>query len=306
MIRNCLVCLVLFIAGCAVLLIAGCGTGPARESARQLSSAEMSLAQTAEAPTHGNKNEGVASSSTGTDRKIIYEAQVQLVVRDFSAMESAMPRLVKENGGYLANVSVDRSSGERRFGRWVARIPVDQFETFLDAVERLGVPENFNQTAQDVTEEFVDLGARITNKKRLEERILKLLDETEGKISEVIEVERELARVRGEIEEMEGRLKYLANRTDLTTVVVIAREERDYVPPESPALMARIRRAWGSSLVSLRTAGENLSVAAVFIFPWTVVLVIVGAPTFWCVRRCRPSGDQAANNRQPRGPTSPE
>ena len=74
----------------------------------------------------------------------------------------------------------------------MARIPVDRFEAFLEGVARLGVPESRQQTAQDVTEEFVDLNARIANKKRLEERILKLLQDSEGKIKDIIEVEGEL------------------------------------------------------------------------------------------------------------------
>ena len=93
-------------------------------------------------------------------------------------------------------------------------------DPFLQAVSRLGVPESRHQTAQDVTEEFVDLEARISNKKRLEKRIVELLSSSSGKIKDVIEVERELARVRGEIEQSEGRLRYLTDRTEFTTEVV--------------------------------------------------------------------------------------
>jgi len=148
----------------------------------------------------------------------------------------------------------------------------------------LGIPENHNQTAQDVTEEFVDLEIRVANKKRLENRILELLDKSDETIADVIEVERELARVRGEIERMQGRIRYLTNRTEMTTVFIVAREQHDYVPPEAPTFLARTGQAWGNSLVSLRSLAEGAAVAMVFAFPWLLALLVLSAPPLWYIR----------------------
>ena len=90
---------------------------------------------------------------------------------------------------------------------------------------------------------------------------------------------------RGEIEQMEGRLRYLTNRTELTTVLIVAREQRDYIPPEAPTLLGRIRQAWRNSLLSLRVVGEAVTVAAVFAFPWIVVFLVVVALPVWYMRR---------------------
>jgi hypothetical protein len=214
-------------------------------------------------------------------RRIIYEAEISLVVKDVSAVEAQVSALLKQFNGYVAESTVDRTQGEQLSGRWRVRIPVEHYDTFLDSVSKLGVPENRHQTAQDVTEEFVDLEAQISNKKKLEERIVKLVEDTAGEIEEVIEVERELGRVRGEIEQMEGRLRYLANRTALTTVTIIAREVQDYVPPEAPTFVNRIRQAWVDSLEALRVFGEQLVVAIVYASPWIVVLGAVVVPTLW-------------------------
>jgi hypothetical protein len=183
---------------------------------------------------------------------------------------------------------------------------VDRFESFLDAVSELGVPESRGQTAQDVTEEYVDLEARIANKKRLEQRILQLLEDSHGKIKEVLEVERELARVRGEVERMEGRLRYLTNRTELTTVTILAREQRDYVPPEAPTFLFQIRWAWTSSLLALKNFGKGLTLAVVFVFPWLLVILVVVAPLCWCLRRCGRSGPGPAHGEPPPGPAAPD
>jgi hypothetical protein len=268
-----------------VFVMGGCGS----EEAPFIYSLDDGPAAPAEKP--AANGEDVAGEQAGivpgddegnpVERKMIYVAEVSLVVEEFSKTDEELSKLIKQFDGYFAAVSVDRTHGEHRSGRWVARIPVAQFDAFLDALEDLGIPERRHVTAQDVTEEFVDLQARITNKQRLEERILKLLEDQSGEIKEVIEVERELARVRGEIEQMAGRLRYLKNRTALTTVTINAREERDYVAPQAPTFAARTGQAWTGSLQSLRQAGEWATIALVTATPWLVLVL----PGLWYVRR---------------------
>jgi hypothetical protein len=218
-------------------------------------------------------------------RRIIYEAEINLVVKDVSAVESQIAALLKEHQGYVAESAIDRTQGEELSGRWRVRIPVERFDAFLDAVAKLGVAESRKQTAQDVTEEFVDLEAQISNKKKLEERIVELVNNQSGEIKDVIEVERELGRVRGEIEQMEGRLRYLTNRAELTTVSIFAREVDDYVPPQGPSFSNRIQRAWSTSLQSLQDFGQQAVVAVVYAFPWIVALGVVIVPGLWYARK---------------------
>jgi len=230
-------------------------------------------------------NDPAAGQAATPDRKIVYEAELSVVVDNFSKVETDIPALVRQFQGYLADVEIDRTQGEYRTGRWEARVPVERFDAFLEAAAALGVPERRRQTSQDVTEEFVDLEARIANQQRLEERILALLDNAEDKIKDVIEVERELGRVRGEIERMQGRLRYLTDRTSLTTVTIIAREERDYIPPAAPSFTSRVGRAWEGSLQSLRVFAEGAAVTAVYVGPWLIVLAVVLIPPTWYLRR---------------------
>ena len=222
-------------------------------------------AHSAASPARGSRHKFVVFQETeNVPRKIIYEADISLIVKDVSAVETQISALLQQHDGYVAESTIDRTQGEQLSGRWRVRIPVEQFDTFLDEVSKLGVAESRHQTAQDVTEEFVDLEAQISNKKKLEERIVKLVEDSTGEIKDVIEVERELARVRGEIEQMEGRLRFLTNRTELTTVSIVAREVQDYVPPQAPTFANRIRQAWVDSIASLRVFGERLAVAIVY------------------------------------------
>lgn len=270
--------------GCLMLVLGGCGQAHHnwRDAVIEPAEAEFATALQSEAG-----NASVTEPPTIPERKIIYEAAVTIVVEDFSKMEAGVSDLVKSHGGYMSEVEIDRTHGQYLSGRWIVRVPVDQYDDFLDSLSALGIPEKFNQTAQDVTEEYVDLEARIANKKRLEERILELLAKSEGAIKDVIEVERELARVRSEMEQMQGRLRYLQNRTALTTVTIRAIERHDYVPPQAPSFLGRVGLAWANSLVALRRFGEGIAVGVVFLFPWLVLLAILLVPAAWCVRRLR-------------------
>ncbi len=217
-------------------------------------------------------------AATPVARKLIYTATVHLVVKDFGATDSKIQSLTESVGGFIAEFREDRTYGDRRAGRWVVRIPTARFQEFLDQVVTFGVPETRQIDAQDVTEEYVDLEARIANKKKLEQRILDLLENQTGEIKDVIAVETELARVREEIERMEGRLRYLANRVELTTITISAREEVDYVPPQAPTFTGKVRNVWGQSLAALRQTAEVFALAAVALTPWLTVMAVFGAP----------------------------
>jgi type II secretory pathway pseudopilin PulG len=277
------------IAGLSALLL------PATQSARELArlnarraaqSQAMPAAKVASAGEDRLKARYAGFAAVpASPRKIIYEAEIGLVVKKVADTETNLHTLLKQFDGYIAESNVDRVEGEELTGRWKVRVPVNHFDSFVEQLARLGVAETRRQTAQDVTEEFVDLEAQIANKKKLEERIVALLKDTSGKIKDVIEVERELARVRGEVEQMEGRLRYLTNRTDFTTVAISAREEENYVPPAAPTFVDRIAQAWNMSLVAMRGVGEQLVVAAVYVFPWLAVAMVIVIPVFLIVRR---------------------
>ena len=211
------------------------------------------------------------------NRKIIYSASLALVVDDFESIDQRIRNLVKEFDGYVANSDLDRMQGRRRMGRWTARIPADAFDRFLDEAQQLGIPESFDQDARDVTEEYVDTQARIANKKKLEARILELLERPDDKIQHVIEVERELGRVREEIERMEGRIRFLNDRISMTTVSISIREEREYTPPQAPTFDNRISAAWSTATRNLKTTTQDTLVylvANAFGFLFLLLLAI--------------------------------
>jgi uncharacterized coiled-coil protein SlyX len=271
-----------------LLTLVGCGAATEYEAAYEFNTSE----DRGEAPmTTAPASEAIATSSDdapAVPRKVIYTANVSLVVKDFAETDKQIQALTQEFGGFLAEFREDGSSGDQRSGRWVVRTPVNRFQEFLDRIVALGVPETRQINTQDVTEEFVDLEARLSNKRKLEARIIDLLENQAGKIQEVIAVETELGRVREEIERMEGRLRFLANRVDLTTITILAREDFDYVPPQAPTFLAKVDTTWSQSLIAMGRLGEGLALIAVALAPWLVVLALLGLPVLvWRARRSR-------------------
>ncbi len=226
-------------------------------------------------------------SSDTLQRKIIYTADVELVVEEFNSIPSKVETLVEEFEGYVAGSTVTGAPGRPRSGQWTIRVPVRRYGKFLTAVQKLGEVHRVSSDSKDVSEEYYDLEARIGNKEKQETRLLELLADATGKLEEVLSVERELARVREEIERMEGRVRVLNDLTSLTTVELTINEIKDYVPEEAPTYATRVRRAFEGSVDLLVSAAVELSIVVIAMLPWLGVLLIPATVIILLVRRHR-------------------
>jgi prepilin-type N-terminal cleavage/methylation domain-containing protein len=291
---------VLAILGIVIALLLP-ATRSAREAGRRaqilndLRFAELARQQAADQPTVGadglldpakaiEKTE--AGPPSAVPRKIIYTAEVGLVVEDFARAEAALARLVRQFHGYWSGTEIRRDPGDPRSGRWEARIPVDRLDDFLQAVAGLGEPILRRTETEDVTEAYYDLEARLKNKTLEEGRLRRHLEQSTGSLKDTLDVERELSRVRGEVEQHEGRLRRLANRTTFTTVTISIQERRGYVPPEAPGLGRRIVRTIRGSIDLLGRFGQHLVLIVVAIAPWLPVVPLVAWP-LWRLARLR-------------------
>jgi hypothetical protein len=197
-------------------------------------------------------------------------------------------KLIETNKGYIAGSELTGNPGQPRSGHWTVRIPVPNFQPFLDAVTALGDVQRNRTDAQDVTDEYTDLEARIRNKQVLEDRLKEIAKARTEKMAELLEVERELSRVRGEIEQAQGRLQMLGKLSALTTVNVTIREVKDYVPPSpptAPGFGSEVERVWARSLEVLTGFGKSLALLAVALTPWLPVIAVLLAATWLLSRR---------------------
>lgn len=270
-----------------VLVALGCGDGMMPMEPSYKEAVPVDSMAGADAPPANTPPAQTNAQGTAPARKIIYNASLDLLVEDMAAAEAAIPRLVQAAGGYLSGQDLHGLAGHQRQGTWTARIPVDRFEAFLDSVAKLGEVQRSRRDSKDVTEQFFDTEARLKNKKVEEQRLVKLLEERTGKLEDVLSVEKELSRVRGEAEQLEGSLRLLANLTSLTTVTIGVTERRDYRPPQAPSFGTTIGRTFQSSLDALVGLGKGLVLVAVALTPWLPVFLLIGLSLWFLARKLR-------------------
>jgi len=233
------------------------------------------------------RQESTPGPATLIPRRIIYTADVTVVTERLSELADDLARRVKAHRGYIASHQISGQAGTARSGRWKVRIPVDAFEAFLAEVSRLGEVQGLSRDSQDVSEEYTDLEARLANKRVEEARLIQHLQRSTAKLSDILAVEREISRVREEIERMTGRLRLLANQTALTTVTITATEVREYVPPRPTTFTAQIGRTFGGSLSAMRQAAQYAVLVIVAVLPWAVAAGAILFAAWWLARRRR-------------------
>ena len=218
------------------------------------------------------------------NRKIIYNATVDLVTENLNQLEANLTSLIQTRGAYIADSSRTGAAGSTRHGSWKVRVPVDAYDAFVRGVLGLGELVSTQANSEDVSAEYYDLDARTKAKQVEESRLLKHLADSTGRLDEILAVERELSRVRGEIEQMQGRLAVLSNLTALATVTITATEIQDYIPPQNPNLGQKVSRTFNGSLETLQAVGESLLLFTVAIAPWLPFLILA-AVAFWLFAR---------------------
>jgi hypothetical protein len=185
-------------------------------------------------------------------------------------------QLAAQVGGFIANSAITGGRDQIRQATFEIKIPAPKYDEAVGSLSSIGKLETVTSSAQDVGEEFVDITARVTNARRLEERLISLLANRTGKLDEVLRVERELARVREEIERYEGRLRYLSARVSMSTLAVTIHEPAPILgsnPGENP-IAAALRRAWrnfvGLVAALIASLGVLIPVGAIAAGGWVV------------------------------------
>ncbi len=151
------------------------------------------------------------------NRKLIKEGSITFETADTKATKNAIEQACKKFNGYLSEDN-EYDYGYRIQHNVTIRIPSENFDKVLAEISKSVVEmDDQNITVKDVTEEYVDVEARLKSKKIVEERYLGLLSKAHS-VGDILQVEHELARVREDIERVEGRLRYLKNQVSLSTL----------------------------------------------------------------------------------------
>src|SRR3954471_1698386 len=209
-------------------------------------------------------------------RLIIRTGQASIEVDSLESSMAELRRIVQRSGGFVADASIQSGKNQLRTATLQVKVPALRFDELTQALQPLGKLQFVNVSAEDVSEEFVDLTARVANGRRLEDRLIELLRTRTGKLQEVLSVERELARVREEIERMEGRLRFLKTSASLSTLSVNLYEPAPLVAshPGRSVIGEAFKTAWRNFVGVLAGAIASLGfVVPIVILGWGAWIV---------------------------------
>lgn len=208
-----------------------------------------------------------AGGDAAAPRMLIRSGNATVEARDVDAAVGRARQLAASLGGHVAGSSTEGGRDQVRRATLELKIPADRFDQAIARLRDLGRVESVNVGAQDVGEEYVDVRARVANAKRLEERLVALLATRTGRLDDVLAVERELARVREEIERHEGRMRYLESRAATSTLVLSVHEPFPVLGSSDNPIAEAFREAWrnfvGMVAWLIAASGVLVPVAAV-------------------------------------------
>ena len=291
-----------------MVALAACGSQAMPQARESMSVApaqpEMPAADTSLA------GEGAAPVDSGSaqaafdERKIIYQGNLSIVVKDPAQALEQIRGIAAAADGYVSQAQLYEYGDNLLRGTVVIRVPAEKYDATVAAIKNLGSRViNASDTASDVTAEYVDLRAQLTNLEAAEKELQAMLTEVrqrpEAKPGDILEVYNALTAKRGEIEQVKGRLQYLQNQVSLSTITV------DLTPDEINAPV--IEEGW-QPLVTIKDAFRSLVRLLQGLFDVIINLVIVVLPillllalpvmlVIWVLRKLARRGRRAQADR---------
>ncbi len=211
-----------------------------------------------------------------SQQKIIREGHVRFETNDLAQTHARILTAVKNCGG-LITADAQGKDYQSLYRHITVRVPSAKFDDLLAQIgEGVAYFDRKEITARDVTEEFIDVEARLGAKKKLESRYLELLGKA-SKVQEILEIEKQLAVVREEIESMEGRLRYLSNQVSMSTLNLEIYTKT--------AIDSGVTVSYGSKMWNAVKSGFN-GISVFFIgllYIWPLILILVAL--FFIIRK---------------------
>jgi len=244
------------------------------QSIGELSFSSENSYDTEESPRIAEPDEGEL-----TQRKIIKNGSFQLLVEKAEETAQAIKSISEKLNGFVSESYIYEVSQKTKSGTITIRVPAEQFDSAIEEIKKLAIKvEKETINARDVTEEFVDLEARLKNLQAEEEQYLKIMKQART-VEDTLKVTAKLSQVRGQIERIQGQLKYLSDKIDMATITANLTSEADV---ELFGLRWRplfiIKQSFRDMLNSL-TGYIDTIIAFIFalpvIFLWLVTVVIV-------------------------------
>ncbi len=230
----------------------------------------------------------IAGQTRAANPMIIRTVSLQIVAAEFDNARARLDEILRTHEGYAAQLGTSAPEKTARMLTATLRFPAARLDAAVAELKKLGRVENEQRSGSEVTQQYVDLVARLNNARNTEQRLVEVLRERTGKVGDVLEVEKEIARVREEIERMQTEQNRLENQVSFATVQIELREERK-AALEAPSSVNT--RLWNALVDGYRSAAETVLELALFalsygprLLVWAAVLFLPGR---WLARRMR-------------------
>jgi hypothetical protein len=228
-------------------------------------------------------------------RKVIFNYTYQLDTKDMAETLEKLNNAVTACGGYVINANYGTgSSGDQfNYANIVYRVPVGQTSYFKDEVQKAGRVRSMSENGEDVTDQYFDTETRLSTLTLQEKRLLDLLEKS-GTLADVIEIERELANVRTNIEMLTGTLKKYDNLVALATFTVNINNAGDTAPMAEPVFSESVFRALGNSASYALDVARFVLFALIYLLPYLILALIA----FLIIRRFRRNSKNSKKERK--------
>jgi len=220
----------------------------------------------------GNTAEKETAAAPSNAPMIVKTAELSLVSRDFDDTRKRIDQIISKYGGYLGQLSTSAPNESARSLNGTLRVPSPKLVDALAELKSLGRVETESQKGEEVTQQYVDLEARLANSRNTEARLTDILRNRTGKLSDVLEVEKELDRVRGELEEMEAERKSLLKQVAFASISISIREDyQSQLKVVPPSTGTRFRQA---AVSGYNLLVDSLIEVALWLLNWSPTLLI--------------------------------
>jgi hypothetical protein len=267
-----------------IFSLAGCSSSK-NEKTSESSSAAKDMSKSGQTSFTENKVKDEKSNTRKLEvpsQMVIYNAELQLRVKNFDKSMELLEQKVQKLGGYIAESNVSNEGKEQVSGTIKVRVPQKNFQVFLHEAESQSAEViQRNITGQDVTEEYVDLNSRLKSKKVVEERLISFMKGA-TKTEDLLKISSDLAAVQEEIETIEGKMKYLENQTSLSTINITLFEDKVVVPDLKKDDLNTWDRTKKQFMKSTNAIISGLSGLVVFFVGNLPVLIIISLIAYLC------------------------
>jgi Domain of unknown function (DUF4349)/Putative zinc-finger len=246
---------------------------------------ERQAATTAASYDDSASEQGQLAAPDAQGPMIEMTTSLHIVPTNYDQASAAIEKLAAARGGYVANLTASAQTGQARDLSAELHIPAKQADAFMADLRKLGQVVEETRSSEEVTAQFVDLQARLRASHAAEQRLVELLGTRTGKLSDVLEVERELARVRSEIESMQGQSNVMAHQVAYATMKVELSEEYHETLRTDSSIGSKIRNA---AVTGLKNFEDGIVGALVFVLTDGLSIVFwlgLALAVAWFVRK---------------------